>query len=66
MSKSQNTFRTSFLKLSPADQLRVLKKFISKGHAVKDSVDSLTRVNPYVSIRQNGVVSLLTDKHLLS
>jgi hypothetical protein len=62
--KKYNPFRTAFSKAAPDDQLKAVKKALPSFDSLQHAVNELVRVNPVISIRQDGRLSFLTDKHL--
>jgi hypothetical protein len=62
--KKYNPFRTAFSKAAPADQLKAVKKVVKSFDTLQQCVNELYRVNPVLSVRQDGRLMFLTDKHL--
>jgi hypothetical protein len=65
MSK-QNPFRAKFSKLPVADQIKAVKKLQDRFPTLSQIVNELNRVDPVVSIRQDGRVTFLTDTYLVA
>lgn len=66
MPKERNPLRTKFSKASTYDQLKLIKKLLTPNDDLKQVINRLFTVDPYVSIRQDGRISLFTDKHLFN
>jgi hypothetical protein len=60
----KNPFRAKFTKLAPADQIKAVKKLQDRFPTLLQIVSELTKVDPVISIRQDGRLSFVTDKHL--
>ena len=63
MSKN-NPFRARFSRLPVPEQIKAVKKLEDRFPSLGQIVAELTKVDPYISIRQDGRLTFLSDKHL--
>jgi NAD kinase len=62
--KTYSPFRCKFSKAEPADQLKVLRKLTGKDTSLLNIINELFRIDPVISVRSDGRVNFLTDRHL--
>lgn len=60
----KNPFRVRFTKAAIPDQLKAVKKLENRFPSLLQIVSELTKIDPVISIRQDGRMSFVTDKHL--
>jgi hypothetical protein len=60
----KNPFRAKFSRLAVPDQIKAVKKLEDRFPTLQHIVNELMKVDPVISIRQDGRLSFLTDKQL--